>query len=97
MGPDTASLMRPFRSTTANSLSICVDMRLDERIITLSMEVLRMNQYRLGIPPLTLILPDLVFDTRKEAAERAREENRTGDYKGRGVKVYKVDDSGRMA
>jgi len=46
------------------------------------------RQYVLGIPPYHRILPGLVFDSRREAQERARAENRVGEYRGRGVKVY---------
>lgn len=47
--------------------------------------------YRLAIAPLNPILSGLIFDDRKEAAERAKEENRCGDYKGRGVKVIRCE------
>jgi hypothetical protein len=44
----------------------------------------------LMIPPLQRILSDLEFDDRREAVERAREENRVGIYKGRGVKAVRL-------
>lgn len=46
--------------------------------------------YVLGIPPYRRILDGLEFDTRKEANERARLENKAGQFKGRGVKSYKA-------
>lgn len=51
--------------------------------------------YVLGIPPLQRILHSLEFDSRREASERARQENRYGEYRGRGVKVYKLSELSR--
>lgn len=48
--------------------------------------------YVLGIPPFSRILHGLEFENKKEAQRRAREENRIGEYRGRGVKVYKLSD-----
>lgn len=48
--------------------------------------------YVLGIAPYIRILNGLEFDNRKEASERAREENRYGEFKGRGVKIYKKEE-----
>ena len=47
--------------------------------------------YGLMIQPLQRILRDLTFTDRKEASARARDENRCGDYKGRGVKVVRIN------
>lgn len=52
--------------------------------------------YRLGIAPLTPILSGLVFSDKKEAAASAREHNRIGEYRGRGVKVYPCDMDGNV-
>ncbi len=46
--------------------------------------------YVLGYAPFVRILSDLEFNTRPEAAARAKEENTCGKYRGRGVKVYKL-------
>jgi len=51
--------------------------------------------YVLGVPPLQRICYGLEFTTRKEACVRAREENKYGEYRGRGVKVYKSSELGR--
>ena len=40
--------------------------------------------------PFTHILPNLEFQNKKEAIERAKEENRIGIYKGRGVKAVRL-------
>ena len=45
--------------------------------------------YRCGYAPFVAFGP--VFETKKECTERAREENKYGEYKGRGIKVYKVN------
>jgi hypothetical protein len=55
-----------------------------------------MAYYRLGIAPFTPILPGLIFTVRKVATQRAREENRMGEYRGRGVKVYRCDADGKI-
>ncbi len=52
--------------------------------------------WRLGIPPCTPILPGLIYNDKQEAVARAREENRCGPYKGRGVKVYPCDQNGNI-
>lgn len=52
--------------------------------------------YRLGYAPFNMILSSLVFEDRKEATAQARLENRYGDYRGRGVKVYLCDQDGQL-
>lgn len=52
--------------------------------------------YRLGIQPLMPILSGLIFDNRKDATQRAREENRIGEYRGRGVTVFPCNAAGRI-
>jgi hypothetical protein len=56
----------------------------------------KVKYYRLGIPPLQLIKPGIVFTDRKQASDYAKQENKYGDYRGRGVKVYEVDSSGQI-
>ncbi len=48
--------------------------------------------YVLGIPPYQRILHSLEFDNKADASRRARDENKIGEYRGRGVKVYKLKD-----
>lgn len=55
-----------------------------------------MKLYRLGIAPMTPILSGLIFDSKREANRRARDENRCGEYRGRGVRVYRCDKEGRI-
>lgn len=55
-----------------------------------------MKFYRLGVAPLTPILSGLIFDSKREANRRARDENRIGEYRGRGVRVYPCDENGRI-
>ena len=43
--------------------------------------------YRLGMAPFTPILSGLIFTDRKEATRRARDENKCGEFRGRGIKV----------
>ena len=50
--------------------------------------------WRLAIAPYQPILRGLVFDSKEEASARAKEENRIGDWKGRGVKVIQCDELG---
>lgn len=57
---------------------------------------MKTRYYRLGIPPYYLLPSSIVFTDRKQAAEYARQENRFGPYRGRGVKVYPVDENGNL-
>ena len=50
--------------------------------------------YRCGFAPYTVFGP--IFNDKKECTERAKEENKYGEYKGRGVKVYQVDENGKI-
>lgn len=52
--------------------------------------------WTLGFPPWTSVMPKQVFTTKKEATEAAREANRRGPYKGRGVKAYECTPSGTL-
>ncbi len=52
--------------------------------------------YRLGIAPFVPILSGLIFDDRKEATRRAKDENRCGEYRGRGVRVYRCNADGQI-
>ena len=53
-----------------------------------------MKWYRLGIPPWQPILSGVMYEEKSQAKTRAREENKIGEFKGRGVKVYQCDESG---
>lgn len=48
------------------------------------------NIYGLGYAPCNRIMKDMYFLTLKGAKLKAREENRFGEYKGRGVKPVKI-------
>ena len=50
--------------------------------------------YRCGYAPFNVFGP--VYDDKKECSLRAREENKVGEYKGRGVKAYLVDKEGEI-
>lgn len=52
--------------------------------------------YRLGYAPVTMILDGLIFDSKREANRRAKDENRAGEFRGRGVKAYACDSSGNV-
>lgn len=52
--------------------------------------------YRLGMAPYVPILSGLIFDNRRDAARRAKDENRCGEYRGRGVRVYRCDENGQI-
>jgi hypothetical protein len=51
--------------------------------------------FRCGYAPLTTI-PGPIYDNRQEAAARAKAENRYGEYRGRGIKVYECTENGRL-
>ena len=44
----------------------------------------------LAIAPLQRIIRSLTFDNRHDAVRRARDENRVGEYRGRGVKAVRL-------
>ncbi len=48
--------------------------------------------YVLGIAPYQHILHDLEFDNKADANRRARDENQVGEYRGRGVRAYKLSE-----
>ena len=50
-----------------------------------------MANWGLAIPPLHRILRDLTFNTKADAVARAKEENACGEFKGRGVRVVRID------
>jgi hypothetical protein len=50
--------------------------------------------YRCGYAPYVVFGP--LYENRKECAERAKTENKIGDYKGRGVKVVQTNEDGRI-
>ncbi len=52
--------------------------------------------YRLGMAPYVPVLSGLIFDNRSAAARRASQENKFGEFRGRGVKVYPCDASGNF-
>lgn len=50
------------------------------------------TKWILTIPPYTHILKDLFFNTKKEATDRAKIENASGAYKGRGVRATQYEE-----
>ena len=52
--------------------------------------------YRLGIAPYTPILSGLIFDNKRDANRRSKDENRCGEYRGRGVRVYPCNEDGQI-
>lgn len=50
--------------------------------------------YRLAIAPYQPILSGFVTDDKKEATQFARENNKIGEYRGRGVRVIQCDANG---
>ena len=56
----------------------------------------RKTFYRLGMAPYVPVLSGLIFDNYREAARRAKDENHCGEYRGRGIRVYKCDENGSI-
>jgi hypothetical protein len=52
--------------------------------------------WTLVVHPFQRIIPGLVFTSKKEATARAREENRYGEWRGRGVVTYPCDAGGHL-
>ena len=56
----------------------------------------RKTFWRLSTPPYMPILNGLIFEDKRQAVERARQENRCGEFRGRGVKASRCDENGRL-
>lgn len=55
----------------------------------------RKTYWRVGYAPYTLI-PGPIYEDRGQCAERARQENKYGEYRGRGCKPYRCDENGHI-
>lgn len=51
--------------------------------------------WRVGYAPYQLI-PGPIFEDRAQCAARAKQENKYGEYRGRGCKPYAVDENGML-
>jgi len=52
--------------------------------------------WTVGYAPYTTLRGAPIYTSRAEAAERARQENRCGEYRGRGCKAYPCNENGNL-